>query len=215
MTEKGMVFTGDSILAILEGRKTVTRRVIKFPKPFDRADAWPYCRQLPDGTWMWADCPIEDDTFPPEYMSGGGVKPLYQVGDLVYAKETLWKRPYRDSRYACYRIDDHVVFQEGEPVSWPWKAPSQVLTSRFMPKKYARIWREITGVRPERLQEITEEDAIAEGCQEVLVSDEKIGYYWKSARLVFSQLWDSLHGKGAWDSNPWVWRYEFKEANHG
>ena len=103
--------------------------------------------------------------------------------------------------------------KEWEKPNWgKWRSPL------FMPKWASRIWLEIVSVRPERLQEITEEDCLKEGLEKRGFDGSAlfqidgfaddicfVGY-----DLAFKQLWDSLNPKHPWRSNPWVWRIEFK-----
>ena len=95
------------------------------------------------------------------------------------------------------------------------------LPSIFMPKAAARIWLEVTNVRVERLQEITEEDAVKEGIKNVFERnphyDGTIGSAIKINHLTqFRELWDSINAKRGygWESNPWVWVIEFKRVDH-
>lgn len=101
---------------------------------------------------------------------------------------------------------------DGDPLDEKWKP------SLFMPKEACRIWLEVTNVRLERLQDISEEDAIAEG-----VISEKIDaiHKWKDysrqgylpiAKFSFFSLWEKINGKESVSENPWVWVYEFKKV---
>jgi hypothetical protein len=172
------------IQAILAGRKTVTRRVVK-PQPFHGiydADAG----VLFDETKVY-ECPYG------------------QPGDRLWVRET-WR--YADmaprSRRVEFKADgDH-------PGPFPWKP------SIHMPRWASRIMLEVTGVRVERLQEITEKGARAEGCHgmgsngDAEFPPEGI----ISAVEDFRDLWDSINeSRGfGWDKNPWVWVVEFKRV---
>ncbi len=187
MSEKGMIFTGESIRAMLEGRKTVTRRRGGLDKINEMPDLWhdPFFDEV-TGYWnFW-------QRYTGDVLSA---KPRYAIGDIVYAKET-WALaiPLGASIHA-----DRILHYKADGIGLPkWKS------AMFMFKKYARIWREIVGARPERLQEITPDDAVAEGCGS-LHSNPML-----SAIDNFSQLWGSTNPKHPWDRNEWVWRYEFK-----
>jgi len=184
MTEKGMIFTGESIRAMLEHRKTVTRRVMKIQ---------------PEG--------ISDEVFL-KNLEMIGYKSPYQVGDLLYARET-W------ATLGGYHHEGS--YQQVQPIyraTWThdkrkWKS------AMFMFKEYARIWREIVGVRPERLQEISQIDIYAEGCpleKPSIFCDPADGYERRVQGVEwFALLWDSVNPRFPWASNPYIWRIEFKE----
>lgn len=79
-----------------------------------------------------------------------------------------------------------------------------------MPKEASRIWLEITGIRVERVQDISEGDAIAEG-----IDLNKCSGDWESPpSWVFEELWKSINGEESWEANPWVWKVEFKKVDH-
>ena len=127
-----------------------------------------------------------------------------RAGDEFWVRETWKHRTFGMASGAWYRADGHIDIP-----GWPWKP------SIFMPRKYSRITLEATeDARLERLHDITEEDAKAEGCasadlvtlRECILSPE-LGSY----RLTYQSLWDSLHGKDApWSSNPEVCVVRFK-----
>lgn len=112
----------------------------------------------------------------------------HPIGTIWWVRET----------FGFQKVPPHkVVYKAGDRAGnvYPverWKP------SIFMPKKYTRLWLEVTGVWLEPLQQITEAHARAEGCE---------GPY---PRFEFFKLWDSLHGEGAWDQNPLVWVYSYK-----
>jgi hypothetical protein len=168
--ERPILFSGPMVLAILEGRKTMTRRVRKpQPKLFDTTAR------------MVIGCPYG------------------QPGDRLYVKETFlpWDASGGVEKY-LYRATEHGTAYDGS-----WKSPL------FMPRKASRITLEITGVRVERVQEITWEDAKAEGITYDGFPDSACEFY----RQEFKILWDSINAKRGfgWDVNPWVWVIEFKQ----
>lgn len=128
-------------------------------------------------------------------------KPKYKVGETVYLKE-----PYNDSasQYRIlYKFNSDV---KGETASF-WK------NKLFMPESAARYFIKITAVRVERLQDISDEDCIKEGIRSIMditymnrVDD--VGYL--SAEDAYAALIDKINGKGTWESNPFVWVYEFE-----
>jgi hypothetical protein len=117
---------------------------------------------------------------------------------------------YPDENHVIYRAREGVELKEqGIDLTGCWKS------SRFMPKKYARIWLEVLDVRAVRLQEISISDCVAEGIERY-GDDNWVDYsgdraFTRIPRYSFSTLWDSLNAKRgySWDSNPWVWRYKF------
>ena len=185
---KPILFNGEMVRAILEGRKTQTRRVVK-PQPECSVFDEPQLHWVCGKNGVWAD------------GHGNQQKaPLGQPGDRLYVRET-WALfgPFNNGPGYRYRAD-------GEPLcmSRGWRP------SIHMPKEAARIFLEITAVRVERLQDISEEDAKAEGCELVGWTEEM------PMPAGFAGLWNSLNGKRghSWESNPWVWVYEFTPTNN-
>lgn len=187
MKERGIIFNTEMVRAILDGRKTVTRRPIK-------KESWtPYAEFHhfdPIGQAVFSDG---------KYYRN----PFGQVGDRLYVRET-WQSckanegyPLPESRlikksYVNYRADGCQWHNESNSV--PWKP------SIHMPKKYARIWLEITDIRVERVQDITEDQAEGEGfCSRLSMNE--------SAVDMFETVWESIYKN--WDQNPWVWAIEF------
>lgn len=110
-----------------------------------------------------------------------------------------------------YRAD----YDSSNMPDWKWRP------SIFMPRAYSRITLEITGVRVERLNQISRIDAIAEGIVKVRhdVYGLDVGWQWSknedscdSPQLAYEKLWESINGPGSWDQNPWVWVVEFRRA---
>lgn len=168
MKERPIIMSSESVRAILDGRKTQTRRVVK--------------RQ--DKPIRLKDCPYG------------------KVGDKLWAKET-W-RPHEEFEDAqvlyLYKAD----YPSGLNVHWK--------SSRFMPKKAARIWLEITNIRVERVQDISGGDAQKEGWSREQEMFPTINTDYK-AKNWFQTLWDSLNAKRGydWDKNSWVWVIEFRQ----
>ena len=141
------------------------------------------------------------------------IKPRYQVGEVVYIKDAYCHKVDPITAEVSfdefwYRLDNPDVIKvdgDGGPEltkagyeASPWLSPL------FMPASAARLFIKITDVRAERLQEITEEDCIAEGMkQQELPFD--IAPVWQ-----YQELWDSINPKYPWEMNPWVWVYQFK-----
>ena len=189
--EKPIIFSTPMIKAILEGRKTQTRRVIKLPKEAPQGRV-PFYKDIPDPTLgvhaFWE------------------VKPKYERGDILWVKET-WAdiaetTPGNFHYKSCATEGDIEWFKEN---NWKWKS------AMFMPRKAARIFLEVKSVRVERSQEITGRDVLAEGIDNGH-SNPKMGLRWENMqRMAFSELWDSINAKRgySWKSDPWVWVIEF------
>jgi hypothetical protein len=187
--ERPILFSAEMVRAILEGRKTQTRRVIK-PQP-------PH--------WRWNDYRWDDECInvaTDDDKSGYYVKcPYGFLGDRLWVRETWQKCPtcgllnYRATRNTpgiCAHCNGKLGL---------WKP------SIFMPRRVSNILLEVTGVRVERLQEISEEDAEAEGVDFIPSAPAALNH-----RTAFAGLWDSINAKRGypWESNPWVWVITFK-----
>ncbi|WP_165064032.1 ASCH domain-containing protein [Paludisphaera rhizosphaerae] len=180
-------FTAPMVRALLEGRKTQTRRIIE-PQPV----------LLPDKFWRLHGAAWSEGISRVPVMPGHSLAkraPYGQDGDLLWVREAWVPQPNREG--PGY-LSDATWF----PPEWAGRWESAI----DMPREYSRLTLEITGVRVERLQEISEADAIAEGAwsglyDTPLAPDE--------IRPAFTMLWDFLYGEGSWDANPWVWVLEF------
>ncbi len=197
--------------AAREGRKTVTRRVIKGVEP-----DWELATILDDGRAVFD----EGNGYAVHY-----VKIPWRVGDVRYLCEPLERRPgiNEGDMVAHYQDDGDLVISEGLGVmDWRWKP--RVLTARYMPREAARTMFRITGIRAERLQDITMDDIVAEGLD---FEVGKVGewfcegeYYhiagapYTGEEYAFIQLWDSINAARGheWAKNEWVWRVEFERV---
>lgn len=145
----------------------------------------------------------------------------WQVGDLLWVRENVRTICYQrgpDFSYGEYCIeyiaDKTLVKCSEEHEQW-WRhnwhiRPSTTIPSIFMPKWAARIWLEITGIKVERVQDMYEQDAEAEGAVKMHLDD--LGQTWSTYVRGFQSLWDSINAKRGfgWDKNPWCWVIEFK-----
>lgn len=200
------------VQAILAGRKTQTRRVVK-PNP-DTESTVGVGTFNPTMTDRNGDIYPGPDTF--GLISDDGewcIKcPYGQPGDVLWVRETSFYDVDNDEhRYAADMCKSDIDFFKGF-----WKP------SIHMPKEAARIWLEITNVRVERLQYISEEDAKAEGIEPChthgwrnytsnIEMDCFLGNHGKTSS--FRSLWHSINGEQSWNNNPWVWAVEFKQIN--
>lgn len=221
MKEIPILFSTAMVQAILEGRKSQTRRLLKLKHlPLSDIES-----VHPDGSgkgWIaWAGRAVSAEETTIVYPGEQGFKcPYGKPGDVLWVRETFTVlEPEHcidmDKRFAykascCAESEE--IRKEYVECGWPytWKP------SIHMPKEAARIWLQVENVRVERLQDISEEDAKAEGV-------EKIGdsvFCWKhysgqnagcsDAKTSFQSLWQNINGDDSWQSNPWVWVVSFK-----
>ena len=197
---KPILFNTEMVRALLEGRKTVTRRVVKFKK--GQNPAW--SGYIPDGAVLYGSNNIP------------AAKAPYQPGDILWVRETWSPVNVRPRRY-IYKADVDRSIGEGVGLPLCWHH------SIHMPKEAARIFLRVTGVRVERLREITPQQIDAEGCCEYAY-DAKTGKPAPSGPSWFKIQWGKTikpaeQGTYGWDANPWVWVIEFEritkeEASH-
>ena len=237
---KPILFNTEMVRAILDGRKTVTRRAVK-PQP-----KLPYCHEI-DGAWFWTSKDADDDMMDwwPSYENG--LRSPYRPGDILYVRET-WgdysECPPRGAGYYLYRAD----YPDGAKTDTSWDGVVYDLPrwrpSIHMPKEAARLFLRVKVVRVERLQDITEEQAIQEGVYQLPddgrlnsgcwtykanpYENDPFGKVWskdEGARNCFRWLWESTvkasdRDHYGWIANPWVWvieveRIKKEEAEHG
>ena len=198
MAEKPILFSGEMVRAILDGRKTQTRRVIK-----QMADAVPGYDVAEEKLWV-------DQAHWYEVTS-----PYGRPGDRLWVRETWqaqsttgewWHEvPKRERELHNWSIIDRATNEDFNPPKW--------IPSIFMPRWASRILLEVTAVRVERLQDISEDDAVAEG----VAATPFTPHGWDKEdvhRDGFRVLWDSINRKRGygWDVNPFVWVVEFKQV---
>lgn len=210
MTDRPIIFSAPMIRALLEGRKTQTRRVLK-RHALHKPD--PHSIVYHDGSLIcrWKSGIRHDIPSP------------YAPGDRLYVKEAWramdrqdefsgsqiaaqcldagYKRPWSPIQYEADGARDNWI---REPLGFGTKL-GRYRHSRFMPRWASRLTLTVTDVRVQRLQDISEADAAAEGCSEGHTVDVISGIHegW-SARTSFRTLWNSLHGTDAWAANPWA-----------
>ena len=182
---KPIIFSTSMVKAILDGKKTQTRRVIKID---DAPENWKISIA---GTSIVRAEPYD-------------VKlPRYAAGDILWVRETWSEHQEYYNNSAKVFAEPHYIYKADGVYANKWHP------SIHMPKEAARIFLKVTDVRVERLQDITEEDAITEGMSKTLVD----GVVFISAKGNFHVFWDSLNIKRGygWDTNPWVWVIEFEK----
>lgn len=196
MKSRPILFSAPMVRALLDGSKTQTRRVIK-PQPDHRGVFEPAMAPgIGSRINKWA---IRTDI---------GFKlikcPYGRIGDLLYVRETI------DALCGCdatYLADDNRLV-DAHPEKWDvWRdgrdLKPKTIPSIFMPRWASRLTLEVTNIRAERLHEISENDALAEGCKGNIDGLELPSEQYRD-------LWKSINGKKSWDVNPWVWVVEFK-----
>ena len=191
MKERGILFSAPMVRALLAGTKTQTRRAMRVQQTLGRPE-YPGRRDKSGfSTVHWLDTP--------EGIAGAiAACPYGQPGSKLWIRET-----HMDLG-ACflYRAND------GAEAERSLVAPGQRWRpSIHMPRIASRITLELTGVRVERLQDISEADALAEGVRSKHTAD---CHY--SARESYSVLWETINGPGSWDANPWVWVLTFRRV---
>ncbi len=197
-----MIFNAEMVRALLDGRKTQTRRPIKWKQTRftvigEREDGskWPWSEDAEHACDFWHPCPFG------------------AVGDRIWVREAF-RVHSRATDVAT------LVYKASERNSWTEQTrrvpvavcnkpatPEKWTPSLHMPRWASRILLEITGVRVERLRSMSQDDARAEG---VIAASGPM-----EAGLAFRELWDSIYGEESWKANPWVWVIEFKRVEGG
>lgn len=228
MAERPILFQAEMVRAILEGRKTQTRRVVKSNDAVKSSDSAEF---------------ISKQGLAYFYKNGQKLSteksPYGVIGDELYVKETGKTREKLDS------LSPSVIAERAKEVGYKngpfcplfyladdrwrkWSDDEQVdfgdwgrtRASIHMPRWASRIKLKITDIRVERLQDISEEDAIAEGIESVSSPDGWADYMsnvnsWGNPQISYLSLWEKINGYESTLSNPWVWVIKFKEVQHG
>lgn len=210
---KPILFSTSMVQAILRDEKTQTRRIVE-PQP-----RYQLIYQKNKNLWCeFSENPLADKLAQSPY--GYCFESKYKTNDIIYVRETWQSTEYinnnKDEIGYIFKASPDAELFENSFENWKWRP------SIFMPKQAARIFLKITNVRVERLQDISEADAIAEGITLKHISEGRVYYAifkdkeYTTAKEAFRYLWDSLNKKSgyAWDSNPWVWVYEFERVKH-
>ena len=196
MTDRPIIFSAPMIRALLAGTKTQTRRVMRGV----RQDNHVVLRKASKRRMGITTHVLE--------LERTGRLP-YSPGDRLWVRENF-AQPYAPSKghNGCIYRADGPEFLPGAAAVHQWGAEAKWTPSIHMPRWASRLTLVVTGVKVERLQEISREDAIAEGCESPLIGTEAPapahGVYLADERTSFAQLWNRLHGEGAWRTNPWI-----------
>jgi hypothetical protein len=190
MREKPILFNTEMVRAILDGRKTMTRRIVKNEKIFQAAAK---IGEISSALIDKRELEKHDLSYILQFC------PFGTVGDGLWVRET-WSE-YEDNYF--YRASiDLLEDKELDQMKYgfnKWKP------SLFMPKSACRLKLRITNIRVERLNDISRGDAMQEGCPFQNLAKVNNPISW------FMNLWESINGKGSWDKNPWVWVVEFEK----
>lgn len=228
MTERGMIFNAEMVRAILDDRKTQTRRPIKwkqtrFTEIGEREDGskWPWSEDAEHACDFWHPCPfgaVGDRIWVREaYRFPASLDDVSPTGVGEMAVATGYRKPWAPTFYEFTGTfsDGWKGFETPPKVSDAGKLRPSI----HMPRWASRILLEITDVRVERLNAISEEDAQAEGMEltgwRPTYSDPDSGGEVLTPYDNFAQLWESIYGEESWKANPWVWVIEFKRVEGG
>lgn len=226
MTERPILFSAPMVRALLAGTKTQTRRICKGAKLHDSGEDY-----RDDDGWPLFDASVD---------GAGDIRirsPCGVPGDRLWVRETWNPDPPIDNTWASTEWNGCGRSIAGVPerfrhhafclyaASWlhgdiTWRP------SIHMPRWASRITLEVTGVRVERLQDISEADAMAEGARRFhelpyagdpdnrwsMESPTRTGECLSTPRMAFANLFNKVRGPGSWDANPWVWVVEFRRA---
>ena len=235
--ERGIIFTGANVRAIMAGTKTQTRRVVRFPiwaagcfddplkievETDDRGRdpevicndtgclaALPLPYAVGDRLWVKETFVLEDDR---EYA---GMEPLPNDGRPIQTHEHPdWGRWHKIPHYRATEPEPHIVGDRDDPDDdrTRWTSPI------YMPRWASRLTLAVTDVRVQRLQDISRNDAIAEGLIPLGIDHgfDVYGFEGDSRRgmpiSAYAALWNSIHGKDAWQKNPWVAAISFERV---
>lgn len=211
MSMKQILFNTEMVRAILDGRKSCTRRIVKHDVKAILNS--PYHKEHPE---------VED-----KQIISKLCMPPYQIGDILYVRET-WCKGLERYIYRADYSDTEKFYQGGKEIEMKWHH------SIHMPKEAARIWLKVTDVRVERLQDITEDETFEEGldftppclhltgenyCDIDGPCTSKIKYCDMSSGELFGEvLWNPTIKKSdldrnGWNANPWVWVIEFERCD--
>lgn len=238
MKERPIIFSTPMVQAILEGRKTQTRRIVKMPKENITDAQWGYTIFTPDGHISFRGVHA-NGTYGESFVK----LPYGKRGDLLWVRENHYRelKHFPAGDVVCIKYSTmHPKYEHYKGTHYNSILPEGVDESRggirvskkdfeslknstgrwypsiHMPKAAARLWLQIENIRVERLQDISEEDAKAEGVDKAYhgfgsgkkkkdrIPNHKHGFY---------SIWWDIHGFGSWQDDPWVWVVEFKELS--
>lgn len=226
--ERPILFSGPMVRAILDGRKTQTRRIVN-PQPSAETKAWWSCVSSSEKSFVgkWTPRDSKHVKSNPK-ATGASVRcPYGDFGDRLWVRESM--RGIIDTK--CHADESMPVsaYVADGAHSWsgsyrtPWQYSRTAMPSIHMPRRLSRITLEITRVSVERLNEISESDAIAEGIEseqhrflgmhfKCYGELERLNQWTVNPKWSYETLWESINGSDSWAVNPWVWVIEFKRV---
>lgn len=215
MRERPILFQGAMVRAILSGAKTQTRRMLSRQPPANTICLGPW--HHPDPRDHWYAWTRDDGPDPQDFFNGGKIDPWEPLpcpygmkGDRLYVRETL--KPWtQDPELFAYAADD--TRGQGDGMNYPVKPGRPYVPSIHLARCWSRILLEVTEVRVERLQSISEQDSVAEGISPSdFIDGDPTRPVSGTPRDQYRELWDSINGEGSWDANPWVWAVSFRRV---
>jgi len=224
-TEHPILFSTPMVQAILEERKTMTRRIVTKVNFFNNPSI--EFAGLTDGD-SFAHFKGKNDS----ESCAGSICPFGKPGDKLWVKEMYYAYGYWEqkgktktgkNKYSfvdCTGIDFVYKYQENKPqrlqTGKTYKMGWYKRSSMFMPRKASRLLLEITNIRVECLHNISEADAMSEGAEALtnMHSSVKFSSREPNYRTGFASIWMKINGEESWKSNPWVWVIEFKRINN-
>ncbi|MDR5858180.1 hypothetical protein FZZ93_01240 [Halomonas eurihalina] len=229
MKERPILFNDEMVRAILDGRKTQTRRVVKLQP----SNGWSF--ETAEGAAMRLG--YITSSHPKKGKFGAFIRREIHPGSGKYEHDII-PCPYGQPgdqlwvRETTLRVEEHgfvgPVYTESEygreVLGWGLRPgpddPSEVepheirrRPSIHMPRSMARLLLEVTAVRVERLQDITEADAKKEGCDNSETEGARYCGWYEKPRRAFRRVWERINGNGSWADNPWVWVVEFQRVD--
>lgn len=193
-TERPILFSGQMVRAILDGRKTQTRRIVKHEIPQHLR----HVRRLTNTNGDEGAVITEHPDMRSGQLAASVWCPYGKTGDRIWVRETHLIRGA--GTVVDYRADFDPIDAAGHGALYGGWRPSL-----FMRRDHSRITLQVLNVRVERLQDISEDDAKAEG-----VTLKGTSRYDGEARDAFEALWCSINGADSWEANPWVWCISFR-----
>jgi len=199
MKQHPILFSTPMVQAILQGNKTQTRRIKNLNQVNECPEKWNFKEM--DTIITLNNKHIHGAIFSLNETSHRIINgcPYGNLGDILWVRET-WKNNNFPQCGGYYEYKADCDYPEAKFNKGIWKP------SIHMPKSACRIWLLITDIRVERLQSISEQDAIAEGAMTLTPSDNL------PAIVRYHMLWDIINGPDSWTQNPWVWVIEFKRV---
>jgi hypothetical protein len=237
MKQSPILFNTAMVQAILAGTKTQTRRIIKSKHESGMFTVFT-AKYEPNVPSYYHNRCVRSIDWDERTVDGGEILcPYGQVGDVLWVREEHYRFGYWEKngltktgrqKWKFKAIADDVRYFDNSPIKdihpirksrdkeKPGAATWYKRLARFMPRSACRLYLQITDIRVQRLQDISEADAKAEGAKGILcqyAGPDSHGQGYTSYVEGFKQLWQSINGSESWEANPWVWVISFKQIN--